>query len=128
LARQKVTAIRRKVLNMLLAASRDNQANTGEFICALRARNGIIEEFLLIPGTISSDGYAIFSLHNLPIDLSIVGTAHSHPPGSEPRPSEQDMKQFSQFGQVQIIMGYPYTMDSWKAYSRAGEEILLNVI
>ncbi|MBU4031458.1 MAG: Mov34/MPN/PAD-1 family protein [Candidatus Thermoplasmatota archaeon] len=76
----------------------------------------------------SSEGYALFNLHNLPIDLSIVGTAHSHPPGSQPRPSEQDIKQFSQYGQVQIIIGHPYTMDSWKAYSRDGQEIHLDVV
>ncbi|MBA3046570.1 MAG: hypothetical protein FP824_10230 [Euryarchaeota archaeon] len=128
MARQKVTAITRKLLNTLLAASRDQQSNVGEFICVLRASEGVITEFLLIPGTVSSEGYALFNLHNLPIDLSIVGTAHSHPPGSQPRPSEQDIKQFSQYGQVQIIIGHPYTMDSWKAYSRDGQEIHLDVV
>jgi len=112
---------------MLLAASRDHQSS-GEFICALRADDGVITEFLLIPGSISSENYALFSLHNLPIDFSLVGVAHSHPEGSVARPSEADLKQFSQFGHIQIIMGYPYTMDSWKAFSRDGEEIHLDVV
>ena len=112
---------------MMLAASKDNQQNSGEFVCALRADEGVITEFLLVPGTISSESYAIFSVHHLPIDFSIVGIAHSHPRGSI-EPSEADLKHFSQFGQIQIIMGYPYDLTSWKAYSRDGDEIHLDVV
>jgi proteasome lid subunit RPN8/RPN11 len=113
---------------MLLAASKENHSNSGEFMCVLRAQDGVITEFLLVPGTISSESYALFSLHNLPIDFSIVGIAHSHPPDSVAKPSVEDLNRFSQFGSVHIIIGPPYTMNSWKAYSRNGEEIHLDVV
>jgi proteasome lid subunit RPN8/RPN11 len=84
-------------------------------------------EFWLGPGTIESEGYAILNIHNLPIDFRRVGTAHSHPSGNA-TPSDADLHLFSQSGSVHIIMGYPYTLNSWKAYSRDGEEMRLDVV
>jgi len=41
----------------------------------------------------------------LPIDFSIIGTAHSHPSGVL-RPSPADMNRF--YGRIMIIAAYPY--------------------
>jgi len=129
LARQKVTGIRRSLLDALLAASKsaDEDAEPHEFSCFLLADEGIITEFELGPGTIASEGYAILRLHSLPIDFRRVGTAHSHP-SSEIRPSDEDLRLFAQTGPVHIIMGYPFAADSWRAYSREGLEITLDVV
>ena len=113
----------------MLEASKSayNADRSHEFSCALRAEDGIITGFWLIPGTIPSERYAILGLHNLPFDFNRVGSAHSHPSGNI-RPSEADLHLFSQFGPIHIIMGWPFTMDSWKAFSRDGEEIHLDVV
>jgi proteasome lid subunit RPN8/RPN11 len=110
---------------MMIAASRDSHPN--EFACVLRADGDTITEVLLVPGTISGGTSAILHLHMLPIDFTVVGSAHSHPTPNS-RPSEADLRLFSQFGPIHIIMGYPYNMDSWTAYTRDGEKILLNVV
>jgi len=41
----------------------------------------------------------------LPIDLSIIGTAHSHPSGVL-KPSITDLNKF--YGRIMIIAAYPY--------------------
>ena len=120
-----VKAITSKALELMFAAARDTHPH--EFACVLRAEDGVITEILLVPGTISGDSSAILRLHMLPIDLSVVGSAHSHPT-PEAIPSEADLSLFSRFGPLHIIIGYPYTMDSWKAYSRDGSEVNLEVV
>ncbi len=125
MGRDKVTGITSRVMEMILAASRDTHPR--EFACMLRAIDGIITEIVLVPGTISSQRSAILRLHMMPIDFSIAGSAHSHPTPNA-IPSDADLSLFSKSGQVHIIVGYPYTMNSWKAYSRDGREISLHVI
>jgi len=129
LPRKKVTAINRKLLADLLAASRSayESPQPHEFSCFLIAEDGIIFEFWLGPGTIASERYAILRLHDLPIDFRRVGTAHSHPSGDN-HPSDEDLRLFAQTGPVHIIIGYPYDMGSWRAYSRDGREISLDVV
>ncbi len=82
---------------------------------------------MLIPGTISGDSHAIFQLHMMPIDFSIVGTAHSHPSGI-PRPSEADLELFQKHGRAHIIVATPYNETSWKAYDYNGSVIEMSVV
>ena len=114
---KKVYGIRRKTLRMILEASKDTYPK--EFAAILRAEEGVIEELLLLPGTVSGDVHAIFQLHMLPIDFSVVGTIHSHPSGSY-NPSDADRQLFSHFGRVHIIVGHPYTERTWRAYDHNG--------
>lgn len=120
-----VTAITSKVLKLMFAAAKDTHPN--EFACVLRAHEGVITEILLVPGTQSGNRSAILHLHMLPIDLSVVGSAHSHPTPNA-IPSRADFNLFSRFGPLHIIIGYPYTMDTWKAYSRDGIEVELKIV
>ena len=98
-----------------------------EFACVLRADDGVITEVILVPGTISSERYAILKRHNLPVDFSVVGSAHSHPTPNA-TPSDADLNLFQNTGSVHIIVGYPYDMNSWRAFSREGKEIQLQVL
>src|SRR3990170_2190154 len=122
---KKVYAIRRKTLRMILEASKDTYPK--EFAAILRAEEGVIEEILLLPGTISGDVHAIFQLHMLPIDFSVVGTIHSHPSGNY-NPSEADLQLFSHFGRIHIIAGMPYAVDTWRAYDHYGKPWKLEVV
>ena len=86
-----------------------------------------ITEIVLLPGTVSGDAHAIFRLHMRPIDFSLVGTIHSHPSGS-PHPSDADRQLFSKYGKVHMIVAYPFTETSWKAYDAYGEDIIMLIV
>lgn len=116
--------IKGSVLKLLLEASKDSHPS--EFAALLRAKRKIIYEIVLIP-TVSGKTSAVYYFHLKPIDFSIVGTAHSHPSGAL-TPSYEDLALFSRFGEIHIILGYPYLEGCWKAYDRNGREILLEVI
>ena len=65
----------------------------------------MIEEVELPPLSIRGSGFSSFPAYMLPIDFSIIGTAHSHPSGVL-RPSATDMNKF--YGRVMIITACPY--------------------
>jgi proteasome lid subunit RPN8/RPN11 len=66
--------------------------------------------------------YSGFPSYDLPFDLSYVGTAHSHPGGSN-RPSLQDLNNF--FGLVSIIISFPYEENCIGAFDRNGKSLPL---
>ncbi len=117
--------IKRDVLRLIMESSKSSYPD--EFGAFLRAKHNIIYEIILLPGTISGGRSVLYNLLMKPIDFSIVGSVHSHPSGV-PLPSEADIQMFSRTGDVHIIVAYPFTMDSWKAYNRRGEEIEVRVI
>jgi proteasome lid subunit RPN8/RPN11 len=61
----------------------------------------------------------------LPIDFSIIGTAHSHPSGRV-HPSIGDLHNF--YGRVMVIMGKPYKSSNVAAFTKQGENIPVRVI
>jgi proteasome lid subunit RPN8/RPN11 len=124
-ARRKVWGIDTDVLEMISEASRDSLPN--EFVAALRAEDGVITEILLFPGSYSNEHSAFMHLHMLPIDLSVVGTVHSHP-GPSNRPSAEDLHLFGTFGSTHIITCLPYDRRSWRAYDRDGRPVELEVV
>jgi len=125
---QKNWKITRKCLNLILEASKSNYPK--EFGGLLRVDTNFkdtISEIVLLPGTVSGDSHAIFQLHMLPIDFSIIGTVHSHP-SPVPRPSDADLHLFEKFGRVHIIVANPFDEFSWKAYDFRGNELQLRII
>jgi len=98
-----------------------------EFAGTLRAEGSTITEVILLPGSLSGARHAIIGLHMRPLDMSIVGSVHSHP-SSVIRPSEADLHMFSKYGRVHIITGQPYNENCWKAFDPAGNEVAVEVI
>jgi proteasome lid subunit RPN8/RPN11 len=64
-----------------------------------------IEEVEIPPLSVHGLGFSSFQPYMLPIDFSIIGTAHSHPSGVL-EPSTTDMNKF--YGRIMIIAAYPY--------------------
>ncbi len=120
-----IHAIREELLEMLLKLA-DSQ-HPREFIALLRGRDGIIEEFDLIPGTVNRESSASLALYMAPLDPGIVGSAHSHPNGVL-RPSTGDLRSFPRFGRYNLIIGYPYTRDMWRCFHPNGDICELEVI
>ena len=120
--------IKRKCLQLILEASKDIYPNEfGGLLRVDKEDKELIREIILLPGTVSGDAHAIFYLHMLPIDFSIIGTVHSHPSGY-PIPSDADHQLFEKYGKIHIIVGYPYTETSWRAYTYAGEPIEITIV
>jgi proteasome lid subunit RPN8/RPN11 len=120
--------IKKKCLDLILECSKSNYPN--EFAGLLRVdeeKKNLIKELVILPGTVSGDSHAIFKLHMLPIDFSIVGTVHSHPSPSA-RPSSADLQLFRKKGKVHIIVANPFNNSSWKAYDHTGKEVETIVI
>ena len=120
--------ITRSCLDLILECSKSNYPN--EFGGLLRVdpdSKDVINEIVILPGTVAGESHAIFQLHMLPIDFSIVGTVHSHPSYSS-HPSNADLHLFQKHGKVHIIIAKPYAEDSWKAYNYSGEEIEMGII
>jgi len=120
-----VTRIKRSVLELMMAAARENYPN--EWSGQLRARNGVIFELTMLPGTLVGRDNALVNLWMMPIDYSVVGSVHSHPSGNF-SPSDEDRNFFRKFGSVHIITGRPYSMRTWQAYDDDGEPVVLEVV
>jgi len=95
-----------------------------EIIVLLRgSRKGddiIITDFLLPPFGLGGKGFASFPTHMLPIDFTIMGTAHSHPSGVL-KPSTEDFHNF--YGRIMMIIGPPYNQPMAATYYKSGEQI-----
>lgn len=121
--------ITHKCLSLIFESSKSNYPQ--EFGALLRVdridKNTIIE-VILLPGTISGDSHAIFHLHMLPVDYSVVGTVHSHP-SSIVRPSNADLDLFNRFGKIHIIVGIsPFGEVSWQAYDYMGHIVAIEIV
>lgn len=125
MTRRRIWGIERDVLEMINEAARGSYPN--EFAAAMRAEEGVIFELVLLPGSMVNDRSATFPLHMLPIDLSVVGSVHSHP-GYSNRPSDEDLHLFGSFGGTHIITCLPFDMASWRCYDHSGREVQLEVI
>lgn len=120
--------IKRECLELILESAKSTYPN--EFGALLRVdseRKDTIIELVLLPGTISGDSHAIFRLHMMPIDFSIIGTVHSHPSPSA-RPSDADLQLFRKHGKVHIISAEPFSINSWKGYNHNGNEIEVKIV
>ena len=98
-----------------------------EFLCMVRQEDGVINEMVLLPGTVFGDSHSFLSEWMSPIDFSIAGTAHSHP-GDSNEASDEDLSLFANMGGIHFITCQPYDRHSWKAYNSKGEEVELEII
>lgn len=121
--------ITRKCLDLIFESSKSNYPQEfGALLRVDRVEKNTIIEVILLPGTISGNSHAIFHLHMLPVDYSIVGTVHSHP-SSITRPSNADLDLFNHFGKIHIVVGVSSFGDvTWQAYDYMGNTISVEII
>ena len=95
------------VVDSLLSYSRMAYPNEGILILRGKSRKGIVEiSSLMVPPAATHGGsFSTFSWFMLPVDMSYIGVAHSHPSGNA-HPSHQDVLHST--GKVMVIMGYPF--------------------
>lgn len=123
---RKVTMIK-QVADGIITYSKSWHPNEGILILKGKSKKQhIILEGLVIP-PFSTHGpyYSGFPTYDLPFDLSYVGTAHSHPGGSN-RPSLEDLNNY--YGVVSIIICYPYEYSTIGAFDRNGRVMDLEIV
>lgn len=118
----------REVIDSLLSYSKMAHPNEGILVLRGKARKGVAEvtSLMVPPAAVHSHSYSSFNWWMLPVDMTYLGVAHSHPSGYAV-PSHQDLLHVS--GRLMVIMGYPYSSDSCvRAYDREGREIPFEVV
>jgi proteasome lid subunit RPN8/RPN11 len=120
-------SIDKELLDAILEGAR--RLYPKETILLLRGKkqkNSIEISDLLVPPLANyGRGFSSLPLYMLPMDFSIVGTAHSHPSGSL-MPSHADLNH--SFGVVLMIAGFPFRNEQNVAvYNRSGEKMTLHV-
>lgn len=124
---QRRALLKKEALETLLHLARS--AHPNEMVVLLRgeAEKEIkIEEVLLAPFAMGGEDFSEFPLDSLPIDPSIIGTAHSHPQHVL-EASEEDFNE--SYGRVSLIIAYPYSnAHDVAAYSSLGERLALKIV
>ena len=118
--------IKLATLESILLAARNTYPN--EFMSLLggsrQAKN--IDELVVVPA-VFGETFTLVQTHLIPFDQRIVGSVHSHPSGRA-SPSAEDLNAFSAFGDIHLIVGEPFALDSVRAYTVAGKAVRLQVV
>ena len=103
----KQVLISRSVIDSILTYAKIQYPREGILILRgkMNKKEIHISEVVVPPLATHGYGFSNFSPYMLPIDLSIMGTAHSHPSGVL-HPSMGDLNHF--YGRIMIITAYPY--------------------
>ena len=84
-----------------------------------------VTDLMVPPLATYGQGFANIPTHMLPIDFSIVGTAHSHPSGNL-TPSPADLNHF--WGKILMIVGFPFADGRNVAvYNHEGGKLTLKI-
>jgi proteasome lid subunit RPN8/RPN11 len=86
----------------------------------------IINGLVIPPFASSGPFYSGFPIHDLPFDGSYVGSAHSHPGGSN-KPSLEDLNR-GFYGFVSVIISHPYEDETIAAYDRNGNNYEITIV
>jgi proteasome lid subunit RPN8/RPN11 len=125
--RNKQVLMTRQAADGIITYARTWHPNEGILILQGKSKKDqIIIDGLIIP-PFSSHGpyYSGFPTYDLPFDLSYIGTAHSHPGGSN-RPSLEDLNNY--YGLVSVIISYPYIDTTIGAFDRNGNAMELEIL
>ena len=81
--------------------------NEGILILRGKSKKGLVEvtSVMVPPAAVHAHSYSSFNWFMLPLDMSYLGVAHSHPSGNA-NPSHEDLLHST--GKIMVIMGYPY--------------------
>jgi proteasome lid subunit RPN8/RPN11 len=85
----------------------------------------VVDGLVIPPFAESGPFYSGFAIHDLPYTIPHVGTAHSHPGGSN-RPSLEDLNYFT--GLVSIIISHPYEDETIGAFDRNGNSLEIKIV
>jgi proteasome lid subunit RPN8/RPN11 len=104
---ERKVVLKKQARDGILTYCKIKHPNEGILILKGKSKKGIVtvDELVIPPFSYSDQTFAGFPQSFLPLDLSYVGSAHSHPSGPA-KPSITDLHNF--FGLVSIIIKSPY--------------------
>ena len=118
--------IKKELFKGILDLSRNQHPR--EILGLLRMEDGIVLEYILPPGALTTDTSGIFSSSRLPIDSSIEGSIHSHPRGN-PHPSSTDLNGVFKKYRFNFIVASPYnSINCVKCFNKNGVEIPFRIV
>jgi proteasome lid subunit RPN8/RPN11 len=125
---QKQIIITRTAANGIISYSKALHPNEAILILQGKttSKQVIIEGLVIPPFALSGPYYSGYSNFYLPSDSSYVGSAHSHPGGTN-RPSLEDLNR-GFYGAVSIIIAHPYEDRTIAAYDRSGNELEIKIL
>jgi len=126
--KRKRVVIEREVIDGLLTYCRELHPREGILLLRGRSRSDEIriDGLVIPPLAVHSETYSTFPVYMLPFDLSILGTAHSHPNGVL-EPSLDDLNNY--YGRVMIIVGYPYeSEDDVALFDKDGNRAIYHIV
>lgn len=121
-------SVQKEMFEMILEGAR--RLHPRETILLLRGKTRKdmidIKEVVIPPLATYGRGFSAFPAHMLPMDFSIIGSAHSHPSGNL-RTSVED--QNHAMGKIILIVGFPYQgKENAAVYNRDGQELTLEIV
>ncbi len=118
--------IKRGTAESIALAARNTYPD--EFIAMVGGNKGemLIDELVVVPAIYGED-FAAVKQYLLPFDFRVLGSVHSHPSASN-LPSVEDLATFLALGEIHIIIAYPFTLNTMKAFNSNGKEIGLEVV
>ncbi|MFQ6074179.1 MAG: Mov34/MPN/PAD-1 family protein [Candidatus Bathyarchaeia archaeon] len=119
--------IPKEIIQMILESARTLYPKETIFLLRGKTRKDkiIISEIVIPPSATYGKGFASLPMFMMPVDFSIIGTAHSHPSGSLAL-SVEDMNHA--VGKVILVAAYPYDgIDNLAVYNRKGEKLRVRV-
>jgi len=120
-----VRKIEKDTLVLLLEMGKSSYPN--EYMVLLGANDGVIDELYPIAGSRGGKDASYILMDMIPLGMSFIGTAHSHPSGII-APSNADYSSFAEMGDVHIIVGQPFDENGWRAFNREGHPIQLEIV
>ena len=111
----------------ILSYCKMNHPNEMVLILKGKSKKGkiLVESLVIPPFSETGPTFAGFPSSFLPLDLSYIGMAHSHPDGTS-EPSLEDLNNF--FGLVSIIVKSPYDDDDISAWDSSGNVIPISIM
>jgi len=117
----------KEIIQMIIESAKTLHPKETIFLLRGKARKDQINisEIVIPPSATYGKGFASLPMLMMPIDFSVIGTAHSHPSGSLAL-SVEDLNHA--LGKVIFLVAYPYDgIDSLAVYNRKGEKLKLRL-
>jgi proteasome lid subunit RPN8/RPN11 len=115
------------VVDSLLSYSKLAHPDEGILLLRGKSKKGVVEVTSVVvpPAAVHARSFSSFNWWMLPVDLSYLGVAHSHPSGYAV-PSQEDLLHAT--GRIMVIMGYPYSSESCLGvYDHKGQSVPFEV-